>query len=292
MKRYKSKEGQELIHETYDRLLDSWNVIHERQNILTSYGSTHVIITGIITKPPLLLFHGVGDNSAMMWLYNIKQLSEHFYVIAVDAIGGSGRSEPNELYYRSFDQTIWLDEILEQLQLEEVNIAGVSYGAYLAYHYAITRPSKVRKIVCMAGRVASSQGEIIGTMMKAFLPEAIFPTEKNSKKLLRKLCGPNYTVFENQPILMNHWYYLLKYFNNKSMMKHKTIIFDDTKLQLLRDKSLFIIGELDILSNYPKAIQKLRDNQLRYKIVKDAGHAVNHEQADEVNAEICNYLLV
>lgn len=37
MKRYKSKEGQELIHETYDRLLDSWNVIHERQDILTSY---------------------------------------------------------------------------------------------------------------------------------------------------------------------------------------------------------------------------------------------------------------
>lgn len=227
----------------------------------------------------------------MMWLYNIKRLSEHFYVIAVDAIGGSGRSEPNEHYYRSFDQTIWLDEILEQLQLEEVNIAGVSYGAYLAYHYAIMRPSKVRKIVCMAGRVASSQGEVIRTMMKAFLPEAIFPTEKNSKKLLRKLCGPNYTVFENHPILMNHWYYLLKYFNNKSMMKHKTIIFDDTQLQLLRDKSLFIIGELDILSNYPKAILKLRDNQLCYKIVKDAGHAVNHEQADEVNAVICNYLL-
>lgn len=146
MIRYKSKKGQEHIH--------------ERQNILTSYGSTHIIITGIKTNPPLLLFHGVGDNSAMMWLYNIERLYEHFYVIAVDAIGGSGRSEPNEHYYRSFDQTIWLDEILEHLQMDEVNIAEVSYGAYLAYHYAIMRPFKVRKIVCMAGRVASRRGNL------------------------------------------------------------------------------------------------------------------------------------
>lgn len=291
MKRYKSQEGQALIHESYDQLLHSWSVAHEQQQIMTSYGNTHVIIAGEKVNPPLLLLHGVGDNSAMMWIYNIEQLSKCFYVVAVDAIGGSGKSEPNEQYYKGFDQSVWLDELLESLGIEETKIAGVSYGAYLAYHYAIMRPSKVRKIVCLAGRVASSQGEVMRTMIKAFLPEALFPTEKNSKKLLRKLCGPNYTVFENNTVLMNHWYYLLKYFNNKSMMQHKTIIFNDTQLQLLRDKSLFIIGEQDILSNYPKAIHKLRDNQLNYKIVKQAGHAVNHEQADEVSADICSYLL-
>lgn len=90
---------------------------------------------------------------------------------------------------------------------------------------------------------------------------------------------------------MDHWYYLLKYFNNKSMMVHKTVIFNDTQIQVIRDKSLFLIGEQDILCNYPKAINKLKHNQLNYKIVSQAGHAVNHEQADEINAEICNYLL-
>ena len=44
MKRYKSQEGQTLIHESYDQLLLNWNVAHEQQQIMTSYGNTHVII--------------------------------------------------------------------------------------------------------------------------------------------------------------------------------------------------------------------------------------------------------
>lgn len=291
MNRYKSQAGQILIHESYDQLLSDWNVPHEQQDIMTSYGNTHVIIVGEEVNPPLLLLHGVGDNSAMMWIYNIEHLSKQFYVIAVDAIGGSGKSEPNEHYWKAFDQTIWLDEVLESLKIEETSIAGVSYGAYLAYHYAIMRPSKVKKIVCMAGVVASSHGETIWKMIKAFLPEALFPTKNNTKRLLKKLCGPNYKVFENNNALMNHWYYLLKYFNNKSMQKHKTIIFNNTQIQSIREKSLFIIGEQDILSYYPKAIHKLQENHLNYKIVKQAGHAVNHEQAAEINAELSDYLL-
>ncbi|RAI84434.1 pimeloyl-ACP methyl ester carboxylesterase [Paenibacillus pabuli] len=290
MQRYRTKEGQDLIYESYEKLLTTWNVVHEQIDIISSFGSTHIITAGSTTNPTLLLLHGTADNSAMMWIYNIQQLSERFYVIAIDAIGGSGKSEPNEKYYKQFDQTAWLDELLESLRIETTHIAGVSYGAYLAYHYAIMRPSKVKKIVCMASGVASSQIEVMIKMMKAFLPEALFPTETNCKKLLRKLSGPNYSVFENNTELMKHWYYLLKYFNNKSMMKHKLTIFNNEQIESIRDKSLFLIGEQDILSNYPKSINKLKDNQLNYKIVKQAGHAINHEQSKEVNTEIIKYL--
>ena len=290
MQRYKTIEGQHLIYESYEKLLTSWNVIYEQRDIMTSYGVTHIITAGTSTNPPLLLLHGTADNSAMMWIYNIQQISEHFYVIAVDTIGGSGKSEPNEKYYKNFDQTAWLDELLESLSIETAHIAGVSYGAYLAYHYAIMRPSKVKKIVCLAGRVASSQFEVMSKMMRAFLPEALFPTEANCKRLLKKLSGPNYSVFENNAELMKHWYYLLKYFNNKSMMKHKLTIFNHKQIELIRDKSLFLIGDQDILSNYPKAINKLKENQLNYMIVKQAGHAINHEQSEEVNTEIIKYL--
>ncbi|OAB38385.1 alpha/beta fold hydrolase [Paenibacillus glacialis] len=291
MNRYKTKGGQNLIYESYDKLLDTWNVAVQQQDIITSYGSTHVITVGSPNNPPLLLLHGVGDNSAMMWIYNIQQLSERFYVLAIDAIGGSGKSEPNEKYYREFDQSEWLDQVLESMGINTTHIAGVSYGAYLAYHYAIMRPTKVMKIVCMAGRVPSSQLEMMSKMMKAFLPEALFPTERNCKKLLRKLSGPNYSVFEDNTELMNHWYYLLKYFNNKSMMKHKTLIFNNEQIQKIKGNSLFLIGEQDILSHYPKAIKKLKDNQLNYKIVKDAGHSINHEQSEFVNTEIIEYLI-
>lgn len=142
MKRYKSEEGRRLIHESYDRLLNGWNVPYKEVDVSTQYGITHIITAGNPENPPLLLFHGTGDHSALMWIYNARELSASYYVIAVDHIGGSGKSEPNANYDRAFNQVKWLDEIFEVMKLESVYIAGVSYGAYLAYHYAIARPEK------------------------------------------------------------------------------------------------------------------------------------------------------
>lgn len=81
----------------------------------------------------------------------------------------------------------------------------------------------------------------------------MFLSEKNCKKLLRKLTGPNYSVFE-------------------------------------QNKALFLIGEYDRLSNYAKAIAKLDENKLLYKIIRDAVHTINHEQAEMINKEIMNFL--
>ncbi|MBD7969263.1 alpha/beta fold hydrolase [Paenibacillus gallinarum] len=291
MKRYKSTSGRQLIYDSYNTLLKSWKTDFEEKDIVTSYGQTHIIVAGDPQNPPLLLFHGTADNSAMMWVYNIKELSERFYVLAVDAIGGSGKSEPNAHYYKYFDQITWIDEILAGLGIQQINICGVSYGAYLSYYYALERPSRVHKIVCLAGGIPSSQFEVMSRMMAAFLPEALFPTEKNCRKLLKKLSGPYYSRLEVNEILMKHWYYLLKYFNNRSMMQHKIQIHKDSELTILNDRVIFLIGQFDRLSNHSKAIKRLQDNKINYKIIKDAGHAINHEQSDIINKEIIEFLL-
>ncbi|MCM3781517.1 alpha/beta hydrolase [Neobacillus mesonae] len=291
MQRYKKLEGKQLIYNSYDSLLQFWEVEIEERDIDTSYGKTHIITAGDTSNPPLLLFHGTADNSAMMWIYNMKFLAERFFVVAIDAIGGSGKSEPNDQYYNSFNQIIWLDEILNALELETTNVCGVSYGAYLSYYYAVKRPGRVNKAVCLAGRIPSSSFEVFSKMMFAFMPEALFPSERNCRKLLRKLSGPNLSAFENNEILMKHWYYLLKYFNNKSMFQHKIEISENTELAILQEKALFLIGEHDQLSNYAKAHKRLIENGIQYKIIENAGHAINHEQPDVINNEIANFIL-
>lgn len=290
MQRYKKPIGKQLIYESYDRLLQLWGTDFEELDIDTTFGKTHIITAGNQLSPPLLLFHGTADNSAMMWIYNIKELSEKYFVIAVDSVGGSGKSEPSSMYYKKFNQVTWIDEILSALEIHTTNICGVSYGAYLSYHYTLKRPSKVNKAICLAGRIPSSQFEVISKMMLAFLPEALFPSESNCKKLLRKLSGPNYSAFEENEVLMKHWYYLLKYFNNNSMMHHKIELNENIELSILKDKALFLIGEYDRLTNYTKAIKRLEDNNINFKIIKDAGHAINHEQADIINNEITEFL--
>lgn len=289
MERYKTSQGRQLIYESYDKLLQSYGVRVEEKRIETTYGQTHVLTAGDSKNPSLILFHGTADNAAMMWVYNMKELSRNLFVIAVDSIGGSGKSEPNAEYYKRFDQVKWIDDIMDAFQLQDSYICGVSYGAYLSYFYTLRRPDRIRKAMCLAGRIPSSSFEVISKMMKAFMPEALFPSEKNCKKLLRKLSGPNYEVFAKNEELMRHWYYLLKYFNNKSMMKHKIHIVDDSELAILKEKTRFLIGEYDMLSNYPRAIHKLKRNGLDFEIIRDAGHAINHEQADVVNKKIIDF---
>ncbi|MBY0202407.1 pimeloyl-ACP methyl ester carboxylesterase [Paenibacillus intestini] len=289
MERYKSPQGRQLIYQSYDKLLQSYAVHIEEEFIETSFGQTHVITAGDPHNPSLLLFHGTADNAAMMWMYNMNELSKKFYVIAVDSIGGSGKSEPNAEYFKRFDQVKWMDDIMDAFQLHNSYICGVSYGAYLSYFYTLKRPDRIRKAMCLAGGISSSTFEVMVKMMKAFMPEALFLSEKNCEKLLRKLCGPNYAVFAENEELMRHWTYLLKYFNNKSMMKHRIQFVDDVELATLVGKAKFLIGEHDILSNYPKAIHWLQRNQLNYEIIRDAGHAINHEQADLVNQKIIEF---
>jgi len=289
MQRYKTLRGRQLIYESYDKLLHLYGVHYEEKRIETSFGETHVITAGESQNPPLLLFHGTADNAAMMWVYNMNELSRKFFVIAVDSIGGSGKSEPNAEYFKRFDQVTWIDEIMDAFYLHHSYICGVSYGAYLSYFYTLRRPDRVRKAMCLAGRIPTNSFEVISKMMKAFLPEALFPSEKNCEKLLRKLSGPNYSVFAKNEELMRHWYYLLKYFNNKSMMKHRIQIVGDSELSILREKVKFLIGEYDMLSNYPRATHKLERNNLNFEIIRDAGHAINHEQADIVNKKIIEF---
>ena len=72
MKVYKSKKKQQEIVRTYDRLLEQWGVEIEELEIDTRYGMTHVVACGKKQNPPLLLFHGVGDDTALMWIYNAQ----------------------------------------------------------------------------------------------------------------------------------------------------------------------------------------------------------------------------
>lgn len=291
IKKYKSvRGGQELIA-SYDRLLGEWGVPVTEKDIPTPFGSTHVLLAGDPASPPLLLFHGVGDDAALMWVVNARNLAAHFHLIAVDTIGGPGKSEPNEAYFSRFDQAAWIDSLLDALNLAQVNVAGVSNGAYLTQLYAAKRPERVRRAVCMAGGLAvQGQKSPLWRMMKVFLPEALFPTEKNARKLMGKLCANPEALFR-QAELMRHWLCLLKYFNNASMSKHRITGFNDAEIGLIRERTRFLIGCGDPLGNAAGSAALLDRYGMNYRLVEQAGHAINHEQPAIVEAEMIGFLL-
>lgn len=290
VKTFKNKTGQELLLKSYDKLLTQWGVKLTEKNIDTRYGTTHVILCGDPNNPPLALFHGVGDNSALMWIFNARELSKYFYLIAIDTIGGPTKSIPNSNYGKEFRQEIWIDDVLDSLGLEKIFLAGVSNGAYLAQLYTAKRPGRVNGAVCMAGSVeVGGSGFAMIKKFKVFFPEALFPTEKNVVKLLTKICGVNKDVFIKNNDLMEHWKYLLKYGVPMAMGFHKILPLSQPEIKILSDKALFIVGDRDpIVSANSKEI--FEANGIRYIMLKGSGHGINHEFADTVNKYIIEFL--
>ena len=285
MKVYRSKKMQREIIRTYDELLEHWDVAIEETDIETTYGSTHVIACGDKKNPPMILFHGVGDDSALMWIYNAKYLSRYYRLYAIDTIGGPGKSVPGKLYNKDFNDVTLMDEVMKGLFLEKAYFAGVSMGAYLVQLYALKRPEKVLKGICISGTVPIGQKNSMSAMMKIFLPEALFPTPKNVQKLIRKLCGSRSCVFTENRRIMEHFTCLLKGFNNMAMGYHNVRGFDEAEIDIIRDKLEFLVGKDDPFQKMGSE-KALVHYQMKASFYPDAGHGLNHERADEINRKI------
>ena len=299
---YKNEMYKNDIQKSYDELVKEWNCEVHEFSIQGQYGSTNVLEVGTADKMPLILFHGVGDDSALMWIYNAQKLSEHFHVYAVDAIGGPGKSVPGAGYDKSFEDEKWIDEILDYLKIDKAYFAGVSNGGYLVQMYSIKRPEHVIKGICMAAAPAvhkddkggNGKGGAMKIMMKVFLPEAFFPTDKNIKKLISKMTGSNYGALTENAVVYRHFKQLMLGFNRAAMLYHKVYSFTEANLLSVKNKLMFIEGTKDpfMLLGGEEITRALAEKgSINVTWVDDAGHGLNQEKAEEINEMIVDYFL-
>ena len=291
MKVYRSRKSGQVIRETYDRLLSLWKCELRERDVETEYGTTHIIECGQEENPPLVLFHGVGDDAALMWIYNAPELSRYFHIFAIDTLGGPGKSVPNGNYNKDFDDIRWIDGILDALQVDRAYFAGVSHGGYLVQAYTLHRPEKVIRTVSISGTVpVGGKKNSMTAMMKIFLPEALFPTDRNVVKLIRKMSGKHSEVFTENRDIMAHYKALLKGFNNMAMGYHKIIAFTPEEVDRIRDRVVYLVGTEDPFEKLGGR-EILLKNHMKAVFYDGAGHGLNHELAEEINRKIISVFL-
>jgi len=290
IKVFKNKVGKEKVIQSYNQLLEMWGTDYEEHDIDTLFGTTHCITSGNIQNPPLLLFHGVGDNSAVMWVLNMRELAQHFYCIAVDTIGGPGKSVPNDQFNKkTFNQLEWIHQIMDCFNLKTVNMAGVSNGAYMIYNYAAAHPERVNKVICMEGGMVIAPFKSMLQTLLIMFPEILFPTQHNLLKVLKKLSSPTTDVFHTFPFIAEHLVLLMKNHNQQAMFVHKLQKYERDKGITVKDKLYFLLGDHRI-ELQKELINVLKADQYTYKIIPNAGHGINHEQPQAVNSEMIRIL--
>jgi pimeloyl-ACP methyl ester carboxylesterase len=146
---FRSPEHRARFIELYDATLADWPVAYEERDVSTSFGSTHVVVTGKESAPPLVLFHGAAATAAM-WGSVIAPLSEVHRCYCIDTITDANKSIATKRVRKAPEYVAWQRETVLGLGLKNASVAGLSYGGWLASLLGVHAPEFVNRLMLMS----------------------------------------------------------------------------------------------------------------------------------------------
>lgn len=145
---YKSKQGKQSSLQLYDKQLQKLGIPFYDSYLTTSFGKTHVVETGNLSKKPLLVFHG-GNSTTAYNLLLVRFLLDDFHIYAVDTIGHPGKSDEVTLSPNNYDYGLWASEVISQLGFAKMCCFGGSFGGGILAKLMCVAPEKVEKAVLL-----------------------------------------------------------------------------------------------------------------------------------------------
>lgn len=165
---YKSVKGRSDILALYDAKLASLNIVYDSLYVPTTFGETHVIVTGDATKPPLIIIHG-SNGSAPIALETYPKLIEKYQVFALDVVAQPNRSSMQRPSMKDNSYGQWCNEIIDYLQLKDVVLAGFSFGGLVILKTLLNNESKIKEVFLTAPVFIVNNNPFI-PLFKVFLP--------------------------------------------------------------------------------------------------------------------------
>ncbi len=261
---FKSEAGKLQIIKAYDEALQKLDGQLQSSFIHTSFGDTHLLTNENEGKEVLLLLHGASSN-ASSWLSDWEIYKKDFRIIAIDIIGEAGKSAETRLPYTTNDYANWLNEVLTALDVQKVNIVGLSQGGWLAIRFASSFPQKVNKIVLLApAGIVPTEGKFI---LKAILYSLLGTL---GKKKINKLVLGGQVVDPKVRSFMD-----LTQSNFQARMD-KEYLFKDQELRKVTMPTLFIGGAKDVIRSADKIAARLQAVLPNFKSIIDPakGHVL------------------
>lgn len=283
---YKSIKAKKKAIASYNDFLSRWPVPYLTQIVMTSFGETHVIISGAPQRKPLVLLHGGATNSTM-WLNNVLALSSEFQVFAVDIIGEPGKSAGTRPLYNSDGHARWLKEVFAALEIHDAALCGLSLGGMLAWKFALQYPESVSSLALLStsSLAPPSHNKRLSIMVRAILAN-IIPISFFAKKFLNCISAsasqwPDWAVQG----------FVIQYQSYKFNFDRITII-SDHELSQLPPKTLILIGQDETLYDVTAVASRIRRAApfITVEIVPEAKHTIATDQPDFVNERLLGFL--
>jgi len=248
---FKTPRGEARFLAAYDAELKLWPVLYEEIDVPTRFGTTHVVICGPKTGPPLVLLHGYMATLTM-WSPNIAAFSKDYRVYAVDVMGQPNKSIPGDPIASGADFVSWLTATLDGLHLDRVFLVGMSFGGWLALNYAVAVPQRLRKLVLL------SPGGLL-PMVRQFTLRGMamvwFPTRLTVNTFFHWL-GFTDRAYAN---VLEMMYLGLKHFRMPfETARVMPAVVSDEALRTMKVPTLLLIGDHEVISNPVSALGRAR----------------------------------
>jgi len=283
---FKTDQGRTAYLAAYDRLLSIWPVPYESVNVETRFGVTHMLVTGPADGQPLVLLPAVS-NSAASWFRNIEALSEKNRVYAIDVIGDSGKSTLYRQLRSRAEIAEWLTAVFDSLRLVRPNVAGHSYGGWLALNLALYAPRRISRLalIAPAASLRSFRFLVQAGLRLPHLPEW-FPFQPAARTILQPMVTGNYVLNESFVELMEA---TVKH--TRTHLLFPTVL-SDQELRQIEVPTLLIYGEDEIIYD-PKAaaeraLRLIPD--LEVALIPNASHLLTMQYPELVNKQVLDFL--
>jgi pimeloyl-ACP methyl ester carboxylesterase len=282
---FKTPEGEAQFFAAYDDEMKLWPVPYEQVDVRSRFGTTHVVICGPPTAPPVVLLHGYMATLTMWWP-NIAAFSKDYRVYAVDVMGQPGKSRPEEPICNVADFVSWLTATLDALHLDRVFLVGMSFGGWLALNYAVAAPQRVRKLVLL------SPGGLL-PMVKQFTVRGMFmvwlPTRLIVSSFFHWL-GFTDRAYAN---VLEMMYLGLKHFRMPlETARVMPTVVSDEGLRTMQMPTLLLIGEDEVISDASRALERARRliPEVEGELVPGCRHDMSSSKPDVVDARVLEFL--
>jgi pimeloyl-ACP methyl ester carboxylesterase len=240
--------------------------------------------------PPLVLLHG-GMSDHREWRRQLEGLSDAFTVVAWDAPGNGGSSDPPESF-RFDDYARCLAGFVEGLDLGRPHILGLSWGSSLALALYGRRPDLPRSLI-LAAAYAGWTGSLSREEAKRRLADALREIHMPAEQYTRSWM-PTLLTDRARPEMVEELVSIMRDFRPEGArpMLHAMAEADlRPVLPTIRVPTLLLAGEEDARS--PVAVARKMQRAIpgsELVLLSGAGHQSNIEAADRFNDEVRRFL--
>jgi len=264
---FKSESGKKEILDLYDQKLEELNIVSESIYIETTFGKTHILKTGNSYAPPLILIHG-SNGCAPIALECYPNLSSKYQIFAVDVLAQPNKSAETRLSMKDESYGKWINEIIDKLEIENVVLAGFSFGGLVILKTLIHNQEKIKEAF-LASPAFIVNGNPLRALFKIFIPMKRY-MKTHKIKYIEKFLSVVFT--ERDEFAIN---FLSKVFLHFTMDFTPLPVISKKESQKVRTPITIIGAEKDILFpgiKMKKRASKLLPSLKHFLLLKDSKH--------------------